>query len=431
MNIELLYSCFKSANGVTTDSRVCPDGSIFFALKGENFDGNKYARSALDKGCRWAVVDDVSVVDSECFILVEDVLAALQQLANYHRKQLALPIIGITGSNGKTTTKELLAAVLKSTFNLHYTQGNFNNHIGVPLTLLQLDEGHEIAIVEMGANHPGEIAELCAIAEPNLGLVTNIGKAHLEGFGGLEGVKNTKKALCDFVRDVNGHVFVNGQDELLMSLSEGIERTLYNTEMSAFSVEVAGVIPTLELSVVCGDTLESIHTHLVGEYNVVNVAAALSVGNYLGVTFAEMKKGLEDYVPTNNRSQILKTDKNTIILDAYNANPASMKVAIDNFKKLEMPNKIVLLGAMKELGRYSEDEHCAVVKNISGDDIVMKAVVGEEFCAIKDEAKVEDVRFFSSIEELKYLLKSTPLREATILIKGSRSMKMETLVEFL
>lgn len=429
MTIDDLYQIFKSSKGVTTDSRNCPKGSLFFALKGETFDGNVYAEMSLGKGCSYAIVDDASVVKDERFILVDDVLSTLQSLANHHRKTLATPIIGITGSNGKTTTKELLAVVLMKKFNLHYTHGNFNNHIGVPLTLLQLKENHDMAIVEMGANHPGEIGELCAIAEPDWGIITNIGKAHLEGFGGIEGVIKTKKELYDFIRSHQGKLFVNGSDELLLNLSEGIERAFYNDDASAYSVVVSGAIPTLTLDIDVDGELKRIQTQMVGEYNRINVSVVLEVGHSFGIPFEDMKEALEAYVPSNNRSQIIKTSHNQVVLDAYNANPASMSVAIENFMKLDMPNKVVLLGAMKEMGEYSIAEHQALVDDLKLADFALKVVVGEEFLAISN--RPSEVMFFETIDELKVYLDKSPLKDATVLVKGSRSMKMETLVELL
>ena len=428
MNIESLYNIFKNSSAVTTDSRNCPANSIFFALKGDNFDGNKYAKTAIEQGSSYAVVDDANVVEDDRYILVDNVLKALQDLANYHRKQFKHPVIGITGSNGKTTTKELLATVIKTKYNLLYTQGNLNNHIGVPLTLLQMKEDHNMAIIEMGANHPNEIAELCAIAEPDFGIITNIGKAHLEGFGGYEGVVKTKKELYDFIQNKDGKVFVNAQDELLMSLSESLNRTLYNNEEANFTISVKDALPTLALNVV-SDTNDVLQTNLVGDYNTINIAAALEIGNYFQIEYKEMKQALESYIPSNNRSQIVKTDTNTIILDAYNANPASMAVAVNNFKNLPNANKIVMLGAMKELGEYSKDEHQSLVDLIDNNTISQKFMVGTEFDVI--DRRPEDIIFFASTEELKNYIKENLITDATILIKGSRSMKMETLMKYL
>ncbi len=427
MKLELLYQTFLSSTGITTDSRHCIKGSVFFALKGDNFDGNKYAERALDMGCSFVVVDNPDLVKDQRYFLVDDVLTALQELARTHRRHLAVPIIGITGSNGKTTTKELLAAVLKDKFKLHYTQGNFNNHIGVPLTLLQLKPEHQMAIVEMGANHPGEIAELCKIAEPDMGIITNIGKAHLEGFGGLDGVINTKKELFDFVRNRKGKVFVNAKDELLMELSTGIDRLLYEDFDSEFEVTVEEALPLLVLKVTSASKKTLIKTHLAGEYNRINMAAALEIGAALGVDLETMKKGLESYIPTNNRSQIIEKGQRQIILDAYNANPASMTVAIQNFIKLKAKRKIVFLGAMKELGVYSKEEHQNIVDMLSVADIDRVVLVGEEFLCVDD--KPDSFEFYHEPEQLIQIVKDEPL--GLFLIKGSRSMKMERLLDAL
>ena len=429
MDIVKLYHHFLQSSGVTTDSRHCPQGSLFFALKGPSFDGNLYADKALASGCVLAVVDDASVVKDERYFLVDDVLTALQLLANYHRRQFSIPVIGITGSNGKTTTKELLATVLETSFNLHYTQGNFNNHIGVPLTLLLLKPAHEMAIIEMGANHPLEIGELCRIAEPNFGVITNIGKAHLEGFGGIEGVIKTKKELYDFIRLHGGTVFVNGEDELLVSLSEGIERVLYNDAHSRFRVAVNAVLPTLRLEVYHNDQCSLLTSHLVGEYNTINIAVALELGGFFGLPTEMMVQSLEAYVPSNNRSQIMKTAHNQIVLDAYNANPASMAVAVANFDKIVASSKVVILGAMKELGDYSKEEHQDLVNAVSKGAFKRVMVVGLEFEVVDD--KPQNVAFFNTIDMVKQSLKSNPIQGSTVLLKGSRSMKMETLVDLL
>ncbi len=428
-DIGVLYSLFLASQGITTDTRHCRKGSLFFALKGENFNGNTYAEEALEKGCSFAVVNEEAFAKNKCCILVDDVLLTLQQLAHYHRKKLKTPIIGITGSNGKTTTKELLAAVLSRKFKVHFTQDNLNNHIGVPLTLLQINREHELVIIEMGANHPFEIKELCAIAEPDMGIITNIGKAHLEGFGGIKGVMKTKKELYDFIEKWGGCVFVNAQDELLMSLSENIKRVKYNADSSTFKVEVAKISPNLVLSVASAREKSTIETRLIGEYNSTNVAAVLEIGHYLNIPFPEMKAALEAYVPSNNRSQMLQTTKNKVILDAYNANPASMTAAIDNFSKLEAQCKVVLLGAMKELGEYSVAEHEHLIKIVRKHHFQLSILVGKEF-SFKAK-KTDNMLFFDDTEALKSYLSTHPIEEATVLIKGSRSIKMEVLLDFL
>ena len=299
----------------------------------------------------------------------------------------------------------------------------------MPLTLLQLTAEHEMAIVEMGANHPNEIGELCAIAAPDMGLITNIGKAHLEGFGGLEGVIKTKKELYDYIRIHKGQLFVNGADALLCSLSEGIERVMYNAPNASCAVSVSGAIPALTLSVTQGEELWQIQTHMVGEYNCINVAAVVEIGHYLGISMPEMINALESYTPSNNRSQILNTQQNQVILDAYNANPASMSVALVNFLKLDVPHKVVMLGAMKELGKYSIAEHQAIVETISNDAFEIKIVVGEEFSSFKEGVK--DILFFDDVEAVKAYLVKHPLQNHTVLVKGSRSMKMEMLIDVL
>ena len=428
MNIDLLYAAFIKAEGVTTDSRHCPVGSIFFALKGDNFDGNQYAHKALVSGCAYAVVDDASLVVDDRFFLVDDVLSTLQQLARHHRRVLSIPIIGITGSNGKTTTKELLAAVLSSKFKVHFTQGNFNNHIGVPLTLLGIKEEHQLAIVEMGANHPGEIADLCVIAEPDYGIITNIGKAHLEGFGGLEGVVATKKALYEFLRSRKGKVYVNAQDDLLMELSDGISRQCYNGLDAHFSVFVKAVLPSLLLEVNSPDLMnDELSTQMAGEYNLINIAAALEVGLDFGVDYESMKQALEDYESSNNRSQIIEKEHSRIILDAYNANPASMAVAVENFDKIDAPHKVVILGAMKELGSYSKDEHQYLLELIQEKQFDQMIVVGEEFQVL--DKKPEAVHFCADLDEVEHVL--FDFQDAIFLIKGSRGMKMEQLLDVL
>ena len=326
-----LYNIFLNSAGITTDSRDCPEGSIFFALKGETFDGNKYAGAALDKGCAYAVVDEAEYAADDRFILVPDVLTALQQLANEHRRALGTRIIGVTGTNGKTTTKELIAAVLSKKYNVLYTQGNFNNHIGVPKTLLRLTKEHEIAVVEMGANHPGEIKTLVNIVEPDYGIITNVGKAHLEGFGSFEGVIKTKGELYDFLRQKGGSkVFIDADNEHLAGIAHDLE-IKYGVKSDAGALAVKGEI------IACDPFLRfrwnggEVNTHLIGAYNIYNMLAAATIGMHFGVTPAQTNEALTEYVPSNNRSQLTVTENNKLVVDAYNANPTSMMAALENF----------------------------------------------------------------------------------------------------
>ena len=356
-NISDLYSVFRKHNQVSTDSRQIIPGSIFFALKGDNFNGNKYAKAAIEAGAVCAVIDEAEYESKHTF-LVDDVLEALQQLALHHRKQFVIPVIAITGSNGKTTTKELTNAVLSQHFHVTATKGNLNNHIGVPLTLLGITNETEIAIIEMGANHRGEIASLCEIANPTHGLITNIGKAHLGGFGGYEGVIKAKGELYNFLRENNSIAFVNHDNPLLMKLSEGMNRVGYGTNKGLFaSGRVNGNTSNLELDWISEKGIVRIKTNLIGDYNFENVMAAICIGSDLGVPCEKIKTTISSYNPSNSRSQAMKTGRNSIVLDAYNANPSSMKAAIENFIKLEATHKMVILGDMLELGDESLDEH--------------------------------------------------------------------------
>ena len=362
MEIADLYALFQKYPSVTTDSRMCSKDSIFFALKGDRFNGNLFADKALEAGCALAVVDERSENDpfSERIIVVDDVLATLQKLANYHRRKLKIPIIGITGTNGKTTTKELIAISLSREFKVAYTQGNYNNHIGVPLTLLSMNKSHEIGVIEMGANHPGDIRELCEIAEPNYGLITNVGKAHLEGFGSFENVIKTKGELYDFIRSHEGKVFVNKDNPVLYELSEGMDRILYGkNDPSLFaSGAIADATPFLEFDWSFFDSSYRVKTRLVGEFNFDNAIAAVAVSKFFGINAERISAALEEYEPRNHRSQFKRTEHNDLIIDAYNANPTSMKASLDFFTSIPstLP-KMVILGEMKELGEKSVEEH--------------------------------------------------------------------------
>lgn len=409
---------------ISTDSRKVMPGSLFFALKGDNFNANSFAMDALNNGAAYAVIDDPQYYTGEKTLLVENVLDALQSLATAYRSLLRIPIIGITGTNGKTTTKELLAAVLSRRFNTVATPGNFNNHIGVPLTLLSIKPDTEIAVVEMGANHQGEIAHLSKIAMPTHGIITNIGKAHLEGFGGYEGVKVAKKELYDYLNQHGGTIFVNSGNDLLMQFSANSFRITYGQQIN----DVVSGLPENDDQGYMVINLDKpikrrIQTQLAGSYNFENAMAALTIGLHFRVDFNEAIDAVSTYKPDMNRSQMKRTDQNLLILDAYNANPSSMKLAIDNFSKLNASRKIIILGDMFELGNESKEEHEQVLK--LAEDCKFHAIytAGPYFF---DAAKERNgIKSFVTTEELKEeLLKNTP-KDATILIKGSRGMKLE------
>ena len=387
----------KESISVSTDTRNLPAGCVFFALHGANFDGNKFAKQALEQGASLAVIDNPECALPQGTMLVEDTLLALQDLAREWRRDLELPIIGVTGTNGKTTTKELLAAVLSTKYNLQYTQGNLNNQIGVPLTLLQLTRKHEMAIVEMGASHPGDIKELVEIAEPNCGLITNVGRAHLEGFGSFEGVQQTKKELYDYLRAHEGFIFRNIDNPYLAQMAGDLQTVAYTT----------GKLPS--------------GTHLVGEYNAENVSAALCVGEHFGVSQDQGLEAIRQYVPTNNRSQVMQTAQNHLVVDAYNANPTSMQAAINAFK-----GDTYILGAMRELGEYTHLEHQNVVNMLAERKADLVYLVGEEY-----RLTTSPYPIFDTVEELHDYLATNPLMGRTILLKGSRSTKMEKLLDIL
>ena len=387
----------KDSLCVSTDTRNLPAGCVFFALHGANFDGNKFAKQALEQGAALAVIDNPEYALPEGTLLVDNTLLALQDLAREWRRELGLPIIGVTGTNGKTTTKELLATVLSTKYNIHYTQGNLNNQIGVPLTLLQISRAHEMAIVEMGASHPGDIKELVDIAEPNCGLITNVGRAHLEGFGSFEGVQQTKKELYDYLREHQGFIFRNTDNPYLAQMAGDLQTVPYTT----------GTMPD--------------GTNLVGTYNAENISAAICVGEYYGVSRAQALEAIRQYVPTNNRSQNVKTDNNRLIVDAYNANPTSMQAAINAFK-----GDTYILGAMRELGEYTHLEHQNVVNMLAERKADLVYLVGEEY-----RLTTSPYLIFDTVEQLHEYLSANPLTNRTILLKGSRSTKMEKLLDIL
>ena len=430
MLISQLYNIFKQHPVVTTDSRVCPDGAIFFALKGPTFNGNNYAESAIEKGCSYAVVDewDESKKRPQHIILVDDVLAVLQKLANHHRRTFKTPVIAITGTNGKTTTKELAAAVLSKEFRVLYTQGNFNNHIGVPLTLLSMTEEHEIAVIEMGASHPGDIKELCEIAEPNFGLITNVGIAHLEGFQSVENVVKTKKELFDYVEDNNGKTFFNSVLKDVISLLPSTSVNVYGKDDSSLFVSgsVLSNYPYLEFEWRFFESKHQVKTHLIGDYNMDNALAAITIGSFFGINSEFINDALEAYVPKNSRSQFEKTEKNTLVIDAYNANPTSMKAALDSFVNYPLSPKALILGEMRELGGVSQEEHQQLVDLIEAYSFTKVYLVGKSFEGLDTSFPVYD-----NVGELIEEFSSNPILDHCILIKGSNGVQLHKVVDVL
>ncbi|NLZ94399.1 MAG: UDP-N-acetylmuramoyl-tripeptide--D-alanyl-D-alanine ligase [Bacteroidales bacterium] len=430
MLIPQLYNIFKQHPVVTTDSRVCPDGALFFALKGPNFNGNNFAELAIEQGCSYAVVDewDEDKVRPEYIILVDDVLTALQKLANYHRRTFKTPVVAITGTNGKTTTKELAAAVLSKEFRVLYTQGNYNNHIGVPLTLLSMTKEHEIAIIEMGASHPGDIKELCEIAEPNFGLITNVGVAHIEGFGSMDNVVKTKKELFDYLEKNNGKVFFNNALKDIFVFSPDTSVNLYGKDDSSFFVSgsILSNYPYLEFEWRFIENKHQVKTHLIGSYNMDNALAAITIASFFGLNSEFISDALESYVPKNNRSQFEKTEKNTLIIDAYNANPTSMKAALDSFVDFPLSPKALILGEMRELGGVSQAEHQQLVDLIDAYSFTKVYLVGKSFEGLETSFPVYD-----NVGELIQELSSNPLLDHCILIKGSNGVQLDKVVDIL
>ena len=429
MEIKNLYQLFRQHPVITTDSRNIPANSLFFALKGDNFNGNKFALEALTKGAAFAVIDEPEFDTNDRMILVDNVLQSLQQLARYHRSQLNVPILAITGTNGKTTTKELIAAVLSKKFNIHYTQGNLNNHIGVPLTLLSMTPDTEIGIIEMGASHPGEIKLLCEIADPDFGIVTNIGKAHLEGFGSFEEIIKTKSELYDYLREKDGKCFINADNSLLIKQSNGLEHISYGKSSDYY---LAGELATTDYNLVVKALFPKgwlyLKSKLIGYYNFENLLAAACVGKYFKVDPLLIQGALAEYTPSNNRSQLIRNEKNTIIMDAYNANPTSMMMALSNFANIKHERKGLILGDMLELGDKSVEEHLKVLKMIQSIDADKVILVGPVFRKISLSS---GFKAFSNVNDLIEYLRDEPLQGKTILIKGSRGMKLEKIYEVL
>lgn len=417
MNVVELYEIYKQYPSIQTDTRKLKKNDLFFALRGPNFNANAFAESALNSGAAYAVIDDATYKTHANMILVDDALTALQQLALYHRNQFTIPFIAITGSNGKTTTKELIHAVLNSTYKTYTTYGNLNNHIGVPLTLLKIGKDAEIAVIEMGANHQREIASYCLYTRPTHGLITNVGKAHLEGFGGYEGVKKGKGELYDYLRSSDGTAFVMWDYEYLREMSHGINNII---RYGSFNAEIIESEPLLKIAI----DRKSISTQLVGAYNFPNVLAAAAIGSHFGVPFEKIKSALESYSPSNSRSQLIEHASNKIILDAYNANPSSMRAAIENFEKIQADNKILVLGAMAELGDESLHEHEEIVKLLGRHNWTHVVLVGGDFLKINTPYKT-----FDNSLTAKEWYKTQKFENAYVLVKGSRSMQMERVLE--
>ena len=421
MDINFIHSLFLKCNSVSIDTRKIGEGSLFVAIKGDNFDANTFAAEALSKGARYAIIDNESYYIDDRTVIVEDSLVALQALAKFHRAYLKLPIIALTGSNGKTTTKELIQVVLAKKYNTKATVGNLNNHIGVPLTLLSFTSNTEIGIVEMGANHKKEIEFLCGLADPDYGYITNFGKAHLEGFGGVEGVIEGKSEMYQNLRANNKLVFVNLDDPIQVLKSDQIKIYSFSLNNAAADVAILDVKANPFVTVRYDST--SISSHLIGLYNANNLNAAIAIGKYFKVDDVQIKEALEAYVPENNRSQMLKKETNQIILDAYNANPSSMAVAIDNFLQLEGNGKVMVLGDMFELGHDSLEEHNAIIARLSKANNCLCYFIGPDFYANSIEA--ENMMFFKSFENFSDYFKNLKVENSTILIKGSRGMALE------
>ncbi len=425
MTIPELYTIFKQYPSVQTDTRKLKSGDIFFALKGPNFNANAFAFQALESGAAYAVVDEDLHTDDQRIIQVDDVLTSLQDLAKYHREQFHIPFIGITGSNGKTTSKELIYAVLASHYTTYTTQGNLNNHIGVPLTILSVKPDAAMAVIEMGANHQKEIEGYCRYTQPTHGVITNCGKAHLEGFGGVEGVRKGKGELYDFLRANHGTAFVYADYDYLQPMSKGIEQIVkYGMYEGLIQGTILSNEPFLEVSITAGmETVASIKTQLVGDYNLPNILCAVTIGKYFSVPEEKIKSAIENYAPSNSRSQLIQRGTNSIILDAYNANPTSMKAAIENFAHLSATKKVLMLGGMMELGAESIEEHTGIanlIKQYHWDEVVL---VGGDFAKID-----HGFHFFANSTEAKIWFDEQGFENTHILIKGSRSMQMERIL---
>lgn len=435
---EQLYQLYKKHPVISTDTRKIMPGSLFFALKGEKFDANTFAEQAIASGAAYTVIDNPEYKKGNQYLLVEDVLAALQDLARYHRRQLTIPVIGLTGTNGKTTTKELINAVLSQHFNTYATLGNLNNHIGVPLTILSINASHQTAVIEMGANHQKEIELLCTISQPSHGLITNVGKAHLEGFGGVDGVKKGKGELYDYLKASGGVTFINSDSADLMAMQHA--RSLKNVKFYG-SIDLDNLVsgqliensPYLTLQWTNNATGKSyeLKSQLTGAYNLDNILAAICIGVYFKLTPEQINAGISGYQPKNNRSQITQTATNTLICDYYNANPSSMAVAIENLGKIEAQYKVLVLGDMFEMGQESAVEHRAIIKKAMETPVNERIFIGTEFLGQNSEvgSRKSEAIFYNTVEQAIEGLKANPVKNATVLIKGSRGMALERLVD--
>lgn len=425
MNIPSLYELYLRNPSVQTDTRKLQPGDLFFALKGDNFNGNKFAQQAINAGAALAVIDEAAYAIEGKTLLVDDVLTALQELARHHRQQFSIPFIAITGSNGKTTTKELVHTVLSRKYKTATTEGNLNNHIGIPLTILKIKADAELAVIEMGANHQGEIAGYCTYALPDYGIITNCGKAHLEGFGGVEGVRKGKGELYDWLREHDGTAFVMWDYDYLRDMSQGLSNIItYGTTDASIEGHTIKSEPFLEVSITNGASTGIIHSQLVGDYNLPNILLAVTIGKHFGVPDDDIRNAIEAYQPSNSRSQLIKVGSNQIILDAYNANPSSMKLAIENFARLAAPHKVLMLGAMAELGAESLAEHRLIIELIGKFKWKEVVLVGGDFLKLQHPW----ISFASSSEAKQWYL-DQQFEETHLLVKGSRSMKMEKILE--
>ena len=432
--LNTIYGKLQKGAALVTDTRKITIGCIYLALKGPRFNGNTFAAEALEKGAAAVVVDEQTyLINDNCF-LVPDGLKFLQELAQHHRRQFSIPVIAITGSNGKTTTKELLAAVMKRTYTIHFTQGNFNNHIGVPLTLLAISKEIEVAIIEMGANHQGEIAALCEIAEPTHGIITNIGKAHLEGFGGLEGVKKGKSELYAYLANNNGVAFINRDEKYLEGLASQVKHKIFyvesenpNVDVEDIEIKLKEVQPFLVAEFLSGqNTLNTVFSALVGKYNFGNMMTAIALGKYFKVPGPAIKAAIEGYIPQNNRSELRKIGTNTFILDAYNANPTSTIAALENFAKIKAANKVIVLGDMLELGKYSQEAHREMIDQVSSMTTRAVYLVGANYQAVIRSS--DKVHTYPDVVALKNDLISNKWENTLILLKGSRGIGLEKLL---